>query len=160
MNRKFTFAILGVLAITTLLIIVLPASDKIASHAIDPYYSETDSDCVETSTIYFYKDGEIGGCGCLNKDAIKTLKSTGEQTDCLDYYCKSVNNTCLTLPSYPEFTACGCGCCGGATPIEKCLYRSKGDDIEYYKITDALHRLNVDCSIAGCNVPIRYKYCD
>ena len=100
MNRKFTLVVLGVLAITTVLIIVLPASDKIASLAIDPHSCKVASDCGLdlAGYTYFYGDREIGGCECINSEIVKSLSlaETKEVVDCVPLECKCVKNVCIT----------------------------------------------------------------
>ena len=59
-----------------------------------------------------------------------------------------------------EYVACGCGCCGGAEEVVKCLYRSKGDDIQKIIDDDQKAAKSSDCPLAGCSQPIKYIYCD
>jgi hypothetical protein len=58
------------------------------------------------------------------------------------------------------YIACRCGCCPEAKPQEKCLYHSKGDDLN--KIIDEDKQLAKDpgCAFVGCSFGIKYKYCD
>lgn len=58
------------------------------------------------------------------------------------------------------YLACGCGCCGGVNPVEKCLYRSEGDDLEKIKNQDKAERQNPGCALMGCSFPVLYRYCD
>jgi|GEM_PF-2669061 len=58
-----------------------------------------------------------------------------------------------------SYLACGCGCCGN-TPIDQCLYHSKGDDLEKIKTDDEISRKKADCAVAGCSAGVRYHYCD
>jgi len=57
----------------------------------------------------------------------------------------------------PSYTACGCGCCGGVEPEERCL-REKGE-LERVRAEDRKARKNPDCAMAGCSRGVRYKYC-
>ena len=67
----------------------------------------------------------------------------------------STNKTAVNI-----YIACGCGCCGGAEPVEKCLYHSNGDDI--HKIIEDDKRIanSADCALAGCSMGTKYIYCD
>lgn len=64
---------------------------------------------------------------------------------------------CLKTQSY---TACGCGCCSGVEPQERCLYRSKGDDLQKIIEADKEAAQSPDCPMMGCSLPLRYIYCD
>jgi len=60
-----------------------------------------------------------------------------------------------------QYVDCGCGCCGGTEPTDKCLYKSKGDSIENVigrskKNPPSEHT----CAVAGCSKGVRYRYCD
>ncbi len=59
-----------------------------------------------------------------------------------------------------EYIACGCGCCGGVEPVVKCLYHSKGDDIQKIIEEDKKQAQDPICPTAGCSQPIKYIYCD
>lgn len=59
-----------------------------------------------------------------------------------------------------SYTACGCGCCGGVEPTVKCLYRSKGDNIQKIIEEDKKQAQSPICPTAGCSMPIKYIYCD
>ncbi|WP_158622221.1 hypothetical protein [Corallococcus sp. CA047B] len=61
-------------------------------------------------------------------------------------------------PAPPGYTACGCGCCGGAEPQVKCL----GTQAELEKVIakDKADAKSPDCAMAGCTVPTRYQLCD
>ncbi|MEK7642933.1 MAG: hypothetical protein AAB372_00560 [Patescibacteria group bacterium] len=60
------------------------------------------------------------------------------------------------------YMACGCGCCGGGVEKveERCLYHARGDDIEKIRAEDKKAKTAPICSIVGCSVGVRYKYCD
>jgi hypothetical protein len=62
--------------------------------------------------------------------------------------------------SLESYVACGCGCCGGKDPIEKCLYRSKGDDINKIIEDDKKVAKSDSCALVGCSLGIKYLYCD
>lgn len=60
-----------------------------------------------------------------------------------------------------SYVACGCGCCTGIEPLEeKCLYRSKGDDINTIIELDQKATQNPNCAVEGCSRGIRFRYCD
>jgi len=63
-------------------------------------------------------------------------------------------------PNGPSYVACGCGCCGGSTPVKKCLFRSKGDDLAKIIAADKRSRANPKCALAGCSLGTEYSYCD
>jgi len=58
------------------------------------------------------------------------------------------------------YVACGCGCCGGTNPVEKCLYKRDGDNLNEIIKKDLLIKKNSACHVAGCSQGILYKYCD
>src|SRR5258705_2473506 len=65
------------------------------------------------------------------------------------------------LAKLPTYTACGCGCCGGLKPQVKCLYRSKGDDIQKIIEADKETASNTKLfAVAVWSFPLQYKYCD
>jgi len=65
------------------------------------------------------------------------------------------------LANLPTYIACGCGCCGGVKPQVKCLYRSKGDDLQRIIDEDKKTAANTSlCARVGCATPRKYKYCD
>lgn len=66
----------------------------------------------------------------------------------------------LDSPTPTSYTTCGCGCCGGVQPIEKCLYKSKGDDINRIITEDQSMKNSPICPQVGCSMGIIYKYCD
>lgn len=59
-----------------------------------------------------------------------------------------------------SYVACGCGCCGGAEPVKKCLYRAKGDDLAKIKAEDGKARERPQCAVMGCSRGTEYSYCD
>lgn len=59
-----------------------------------------------------------------------------------------------------SYTACGCGCCGGTTPRQECLYRSRGDSLEKIIEEDKKIRSADACKVVGCSLGVSYKYCD
>ncbi len=59
-----------------------------------------------------------------------------------------------------SYTACGCGCCGGEEQEVKCLYHSKGDDIQKIINADKSTAKSADCRFVGCAKGIKYSYCD
>ncbi|MCK5477240.1 MAG: hypothetical protein KAI55_04940 [Candidatus Aenigmarchaeota archaeon] len=68
------------------------------------------------------------------------------------------NNNSHNIESY---VACGCACCPDIDPEEKCIYHSKGDDLN--KIIEEDKKL-AQSSICekrlACSSPIKYIYCD
>ena len=66
-----------------------------------------------------------------------------------------------TTPTPPAtYTACGCGCCGGTTPKEQCLYKLRGDDLNKIIEGDQKAKNSPQCATVGCSRGITYKYCD
>jgi len=62
--------------------------------------------------------------------------------------------------SVESYVACGCGCCGEEDPIEKCLYHSKGEDINNIIEDDKKAAQSESCELVGCSLGIKYSYCD
>ncbi len=58
------------------------------------------------------------------------------------------------------YIACGCGCCGGEPGKRECLYRAKGDDLMKVIQQDAEMRRRPLCATVGCNMGVKYVYCD
>lgn len=59
------------------------------------------------------------------------------------------------------YVVCGCGCCGGVEPEKKCLYRSKGDDLDALMAKDQATRPTPKaCANVGCSRGTEYRYCD
>ena len=56
--------------------------------------------------------------------------------------------------------ACGCGCCGGEPAQKRCLYHSKGDDLDNIIADDQAARKRPSCAMAGCALGVEYTYCD
>jgi hypothetical protein len=79
---------------------------------------------------------------------------------------KQINSQFSQISNYPanmsseQYTACGCGCCAGAEPKEKCLYRSKGDNLQKIIDEDQKASQSPDCPVTGCSLPVKYAYCD
>lgn len=59
-----------------------------------------------------------------------------------------------------SYTACGCGCCGGAEPATQCLYKAKGDSLDAIKAQDQTARQSPQCALVGCGLGTKYQYCD
>ncbi len=59
-----------------------------------------------------------------------------------------------------QYTACGCGCCGGAEPKEVCIYHSKGENLQKIIEDDKKAGENPECAFMGCSLPVKYSYCD
>ena len=58
-----------------------------------------------------------------------------------------------------SYIACGCGCCG-VKPMKRCLYHSKGDDLQKIIDEDGKWKNNRQCEKVGCSSGIEYRYCD
>ncbi len=58
-----------------------------------------------------------------------------------------------------SYVACGCGCCN-IEPEERCLYHSKGDDLQRIIAEDKKMPQSQECYMMGCSLPIKYLYCD
>lgn len=61
-----------------------------------------------------------------------------------------------------EYTACGCGCCGGIKNNNPatCLYFKNGDDIREIIKLDKKGTTPEECATIGCSLGKKYKYCD
>jgi MFS-type transporter involved in bile tolerance (Atg22 family) len=62
--------------------------------------------------------------------------------------------------SLQSYTACDCGCCGGAEPQVICIYHSKGDNLEKIIYQDELDANSTQCAFVGCGRGMQYIYCD
>lgn len=131
---------------------------------------------------------EVGGDGCGPEGGVRVLRkdqySVAEDGTCMESMAQMElptvcapcgNGVCdeeLESPcNCPEdctgteeaavewYLACGCGCCGNE-PQQKCLYRSKGDDLS--KIIEEEKRVvnEQNCALMGCSFGINYTYCD
>ncbi|HYV45075.1 MAG TPA: hypothetical protein VFA20_09460 [Myxococcaceae bacterium] len=58
-----------------------------------------------------------------------------------------------------SYTACGCGCCGGATPVERCVDVAGGETMRQIIDADRQVAQNANCSMAGCSLPVHYTCC-
>src|SRR6185295_15673242 len=58
-----------------------------------------------------------------------------------------------------SYTACGCGCCGGATPVERCVDTAHGETMRQIIDADQQQAGSPNCSFAGCALPIHYVCC-
>ncbi len=59
----------------------------------------------------------------------------------------------LLLGQSPDsYLDCGCGCCPGTAPIQKCVNESDFINI-------ATSQLDADCTVAGCSRGINYTEC-
>ena len=72
------------------------------------------------------------------------------------------DNSCMneSEQNFDSYVACGCGCCGGEEPIEKCLYRSNGDDINKIIEENKIAAKSDSCALMGCSLGTKYTYCD
>jgi hypothetical protein len=65
------------------------------------------------------------------------------------------------LAALPTYIACGCGCCPIDNPLVRCLYRSRGDDLQKIIENDKRAASNqAQCAVVGCAMPVKYVYCD
>ncbi|MDP9126743.1 MAG: ankyrin repeat domain-containing protein [Pseudomonadota bacterium] len=66
-----------------------------------------------------------------------------------------------TAAEIREYTECGCGCCGGVDPGEKCLYHKSGDSLTALIESSKRNAPSpATCALAGCAPGIHYHYCD
>lgn len=57
------------------------------------------------------------------------------------------------------YTACGCGCCGGTTPVDRCVDTAAGETMQQIIDADQQARQDPNCSFAGCALGVRYRCC-
>ncbi len=58
-----------------------------------------------------------------------------------------------------DYTACGCGCCGGMQATPSCYYPSLGDAIAAITAQDLATKNATNCSFVGCSLGIHYVCC-
>jgi hypothetical protein len=58
-----------------------------------------------------------------------------------------------------DYTACGCGCCGGGPSTTMCYYPSLGETIAAITAQDKVTGASPDCAGAGCGIGIHYVCC-
>jgi hypothetical protein len=58
-----------------------------------------------------------------------------------------------------DYTACGCGCCGGVQSRTSCYYPSLGETIAAITAQDLATKSATDCAHAGCSLGIHYVCC-
>jgi len=58
-----------------------------------------------------------------------------------------------------SYTACGCGCCGGTTPIERCVDAAAGQTMQQIIDEDRQVAQTANCASAGCSFPVHYTCC-
>jgi hypothetical protein len=58
-----------------------------------------------------------------------------------------------------EYTACGCGCCGGTTVLTKCYYPSLGESIAAITAQDEAAKSSSNCAFAGCSIAVHNVCC-
>jgi hypothetical protein len=58
-----------------------------------------------------------------------------------------------------DYTACGCGCCGGAPSKPSCYYPSLGETVATLTAQDLATKNATDCTRAGCSLGIHYVCC-
>ncbi len=63
-------------------------------------------------------------------------------------------------PEDASYTACGCGCCPGASPLDRCLDRDAGETLESVQAADEAAAMSPGCPMAGCGTPIVYRCCE
>ncbi len=57
------------------------------------------------------------------------------------------------------YDACGCGCCGGATPTPTCYYPERGDELASIIAADQAQSVDPGCESAGCSLGARHLCC-
>ena len=58
-----------------------------------------------------------------------------------------------------DYTACGCGCCGGVSSTLACYYPSLGENIAAITAQDQATKSATNCDLAGCSRGTRYVCC-
>lgn len=58
-----------------------------------------------------------------------------------------------------EYTACGCGCCGGTAPVEQCVDVAGGQTMQQIIDADRQAAQSAGCASAGCSLPLHYTCC-
>jgi hypothetical protein len=58
-----------------------------------------------------------------------------------------------------SYTACGCGCCGGATPVDRCVDTAHGETMQQIIDADQQQAQSPNCAFAGCALPVHYVCC-
>ncbi|HEX7508516.1 MAG TPA: hypothetical protein VF550_17205, partial [Polyangia bacterium] len=69
------------------------------------------------------------------------------------------SDTSATAECTGEYTACGCGCCGGVQATPRCYYPSLGEDIAAITAQDLATKGATNCSLVGCSLGIHYVCC-
>jgi hypothetical protein len=66
-----------------------------------------------------------------------------------------------SLDKKQGYVSCGCGCCSGLEPDNRCLYKNNGDSLEKIIEEDKKKASDTEfCATVGCSLPVRYQYCD
>jgi hypothetical protein len=86
---------------------------------------------------------------------IDSVTYAGEPTQQTTTTTKATTTTTLE----ESYISCGCGCCGNTTPEVRCLDKLTDESIEDKKAADAALTAEY-CATVGCNLPIKYMYCD
>lgn len=71
-----------------------------------------------------------------------------------------VSNRTNKIQDNSTYKACGCGCCPDVKPIEQCLYKKNGDNLESVIQKDVTQSKSTLCDRVGCSLGTLYKYCD
>ena len=58
-----------------------------------------------------------------------------------------------------EYTACGCGCCGGVTPQQRCYYPALGETRDSIVAADLAAKAATNCALVGCSLGTQYICC-
>jgi hypothetical protein len=58
-----------------------------------------------------------------------------------------------------DYTACGCGCCGGVTPQQRCYYPALGETRDSIAAADLAAKAATNCSLVGCSLGTQYMCC-
>lgn len=60
-------------------------------------------------------------------------------------------------PRESSYLACGCGCCGGVQPQEKCV---EEDALALLIEKDKAQAASPQCAVIGCSVGVEYTVCE
>jgi hypothetical protein len=69
------------------------------------------------------------------------------------------SDTGATAGCTGDYTACGCGCCGGVQATPRCYYPSLGETIAAIKAQDEATKSSTNCNLVGCSLGIHYVCC-
>lgn len=121
--------------------------DKTSTPVSDNTRNVTAVDCSKPVEVVSCCDAITEGCNKCRDDWHKLKQGW-------DLKCK--------IKVVREYTACGCGCCGGVKNNRPatCLYFRNGDDIRKIIKQDKTGTSPEECATVGCSLGKKYKYCD